>query len=100
MIENRKCIILLIIANINKLIENQNLIFSQLGVKALNFKEFTYLMKEHGITHNDNEFLNKLFWVFDEDESGDIEYKEMAFGLEMFRESTFENKLKGKFKSF
>ena len=55
-------------------------------------------MKENGITHDD-ELINKLFWVFDEDDSGDIDYKEMAFGLEMFRESPFENKLKGKIKS-
>lgn len=64
------------------------------GGKGLNLKEFTSVMKENGIT-NDIDLINKLFWVFDEDGSGDIEYKELAFGLEMFRESTFDNKIKG-----
>jgi hypothetical protein len=46
------------------------------------------VLKENGIT-NDQELIYKLFWVFDEDGSGDIEYKELAFGLEMFRDSSF-----------
>jgi Ca2+-binding EF-hand superfamily protein len=69
------------------------------GGKGLNLKEFTSVMKENGIT-NDVDLINKLFWVFDEDGSGDIEYKELAFGLEMFRESSFDNKIKGKIYSF
>ena len=61
----------------------------------MNKKEFGELMISNGIT-KDWDIINKLFWVFDEDGSGDIEYKELAFGLEMFRDSSIENKLKSK----
>ena len=79
--------------------KNQDTIlkFSQLKdpSKGLNKKEFAELMKSNQIT-NDLDLINKLFWLFDEDGSGDIEYKELAFGLEMFRDSNFDQKLKGK----
>ena len=78
--------------------KNQDILlkFSQLktSTKGLDKKEFGELMISNQIT-NDKDLINKLFWVFDEDGSGDIEYKELAFGLEMFRDSNIEQKLKG-----
>ncbi len=64
------------------------------GSKGLDKKQFAKLMISHSIT-KDQDLINKLFWIFDEDGSGDIEYKELAFGLEMFRDSNIEQKLKG-----
>ena len=34
-----------------------------------------------------------LFWVFDADGNGSIEHKELAVGLEMLKESAFDDKL-------
>jgi Ca2+-binding EF-hand superfamily protein len=84
--------------NLEKLMKNQeNLLkLSQIdvGSKGLDKKQFAKLMISHSIT-KDQDLINKLFWIFDEDGSGDIEYKELAFGLEMFRDSNIEQKLKG-----
>ena len=41
--------------------------------------------------------MGKLFWVFDNNGSGKIEYKEIVSGLEMFRESESRQKIKGKY---
>jgi Ca2+-binding EF-hand superfamily protein len=93
LIENKK-------ENLDKLSNNRQILekFNQIkedSQKGLNKKEFGDLMISNGIT-KDRDIINKLFWVFDEDGSGDIEYKELAFGLEMFRESSLESKLKSK----
>ncbi len=95
-LDNKKSnIYTVIVDNLERLFQKQDIISSKFkGDKGLNIKEFTMVLKDNGIT-NDQELINKLFWVFDEDGSGDIEYKELAFGLEMFRDSSFENKIKG-----
>lgn len=36
----------------------------------------------------------KLFYVFDEDQSGTIDYKELIVGLEVFKEDSIEEKMK------
>lgn len=64
--------------------------------RGLNKQEFASVMKNNGIT-NDPDLINKLFWVFDEDGDNDLKYKEIAFGIEMFRDSTIEQKLKAFF---
>jgi Ca2+-binding EF-hand superfamily protein len=64
--------------------------------KGLTKSEFTTIMKRNGIT-NDLELINKIFWVFDEDGDNDLKYKEIAFGIEMFRDSTIDQKLKAFF---
>ena len=60
---------------------------------GMNNKEFEEMIIGFGIT-NDKDLINKLFWIFDEDGSGDIDYKEIAFGIEMFIDSPVESKLK------
>jgi Ca2+-binding EF-hand superfamily protein len=86
--------------NLDKLSNNRHILekftlIKEHSQKGMNKKEFGELMISNGIT-KDWDIINKLFWVFDEDGSGDIEYKELAFGLEMFRDSSIENKLKSK----
>ncbi len=53
-------------------------------------------MMSFGIT-SDQDLINKIFWAFDEDGSGDLRYEEVIFGVEMFRDSTIEEKLKALF---
>jgi len=38
--------------------------------------------------------VEKLFYVLDDDNSGDIDYRELITGLEYFKDNTFEEKLK------
>ncbi len=39
--------------------------------------------------------IEKIFWVFDEDGSGDIKYEELAFGFVMFKKtSNMEDKIR------
>jgi len=59
-------------------------------------KEFSDIIISYGVT-NDLGLINKLFWLFDEDNSGDLRYEELAFGVEMFRNSSLDNKLKAFF---
>ena len=41
----------------------------------------------------DSNLADKLFWVFDDDGNGEVDYKEIGIGLEMLKENTFEDKL-------
>lgn len=61
---------------------------------ALNKKEFEDFLVINTITI-DKDMINKIFWVFDPKGLGSIDYLEIAFGLEMFSESSPEEKLKG-----
>jgi len=64
--------------------------------EGLTKPEFAKLLISNGIT-NDPDLINKLFWVFDENGDGDLKYSEIAFGVEMFRDSNMEDKLKSFF---
>jgi Ca2+-binding EF-hand superfamily protein len=88
---------------IDKLLEERENIFGKLksikekkSQKGITKTEFSSLLKDYAITR-DLELINKLFWVFDEDGSGDLRYEELVFGLEMFRDSTIDEKLKAFF---
>ena len=45
---------------------------------------------------SDLNLLDKLFYVFDEDSNGTVDYKELIIGLEIFKEDSIEEKIKGK----
>lgn len=47
----------------------------------------------------DNNLADKLFYVLDEDSSGTVDYKELIIGLEVFKEDSIEEKIKGIWKS-
>lgn len=64
--------------------------------EGLSKHEFSSMMISNGIT-NDQDLINKLFWIFDENGDGDLKYSEIAFGVEMFRDSPMEQKLKSFF---
>ena len=44
----------------------------------------------------DKILIEKLFWIFDDDGNGEVDHKELAVGLEMLKENTFEDKLDSK----
>ena len=41
-----------------------------------------------------SDLSERLFYVFDEDQSGTIDYKELIVGLEVFKEDSIEEKMK------
>ena len=50
------------------------------------------LLSKVGLGH-DKVLIDKIFWIFDEDGSGDIDHKELGVGLELLKNNTFEEKL-------
>ena len=42
----------------------------------------------------DKNLAEKLFYVFDEDSSGTVDYKELIVGLEVLKDDTIDEKLK------
>lgn len=76
----------------NNLTQDANIVEDE----GLTKEEFTNLLINNGITNN-KELIYKLFWIFDENGDGDLKYSEIAFGVEMFRDSTMEQKLKSFF---
>ena len=64
--------------------------------RGLNKEEFASLIVSNGIS-NDMDLISKLFWLFDEDMSGDLQYSELVFGFEMFSNSSIERKLRAFF---
>jgi Ca2+-binding EF-hand superfamily protein len=42
----------------------------------------------------DKNLAEKLFYVFDEDQSGTVDYKELIVGLEVLKDDSIEEKLK------
>lgn len=96
-IENKKSKFLIILDHLDRIFQKLEIILLKFKFsQKLNLVQFTEILKNIGIT-NDYEFINKLFWVFDEDGSGFIEYKPLVFGLEMFRDTHFDHKIKGIF---
>ena len=47
----------------------------------------------------DKNLIDKLFWIFDDDGNGEVDHKELAVGLEMLKENTFEDKLDSNIKT-
>lgn len=60
---------------------------------GLTIEEFATLMHNNKIT-NDPSLIEKLFWIFDEDGDNDLKYSEIASGIEMFRDTSPEEKVK------
>lgn len=59
--------------------------------EGLCLEEFISLLRRVGI--DDPELAHKLFWIFDEDGSGDVDHKELAVGLEMINSTTYLQKI-------
>ena len=60
---------------------------------GMNRKDFGELLSYVGLGADEN-LADKLFYIFDEDNSGDVDYKELIIGLETFKENTMDDKLK------
>lgn len=57
----------------------------------MNLEEFIELLRRVGI--DDEPLAQKLFWIFDEDGSGDVDHKELAVGLEMVNNTDYLEKI-------
>mmetsp|Transcript_30744 Transcript_30744/g.27955 ORF Transcript_30744/g.27955 Transcript_30744/m.27955 type:complete len:121 (+) Transcript_30744:337-699(+) len=57
--------------------------------KTITKIEFHHLMGSIGLG-GEKTVVDKLFYVLDDDGSGDIDYRELIMGLELFHESPFE----------
>jgi len=61
--------------------------------EGLDKNEFQELLSYVGLGADKN-LAEKLFYVFDEDSSGTVDYKELIVGLEVLKDDTIEEKLK------
>ena len=78
---------------IDKLMDNYRLLFQYTNFKGgISYQNFQYVLMSSGLC-SDKTLIDRLFWVFDENANGKIEPKEVMVGLELFRESTFQEKL-------
>jgi len=55
----------------------------------INRKQFNDFLSAVGLG-GDKGLSDKLFFVFDANQSGFIDYREMILGIEMFRDTTFK----------
>lgn len=59
----------------------------------MNRSEFQELLSYVGLGADIN-LADKLFYIFDADSSGTVDYKELIMGLEVFKEDSVEDKMK------
>lgn len=59
----------------------------------MNKEEFSELLNSVQLGADKN-LAEKLFYVFDEDQSGTVDYKELIVGLEVLKDDSIEEKLK------
>ena len=59
---------------------------------GLNRNQFSDLLSRYGLG-NDQRFVDKLFWIFDDDGNGTVDHKELAIGLEFLKENSLDDKL-------
>lgn len=59
----------------------------------MNRTQFAELLSYVGLGADEN-LTDKLFYIFDDDNSNTVDYKELIIGLEIFKESSIEEKLK------
>ncbi|CAD8047041.1 unnamed protein product [Paramecium sonneborni] len=80
---------------INQMFKNYQYIvkFAKQKHKGLTKQDFYELMVAVGMGSDIN-LLDKLFYVFDEDSNGTVDYKELIIGLEIFKEDSIEEKIK------
>jgi Ca2+-binding EF-hand superfamily protein len=60
---------------------------------GMNKEEFIELLSYVGLGADIN-LADKLFYIFDDDSSGTVDYKELIVGLETFKENSMDEKLK------
>ena len=73
----KKCFVLYILGEINK-------------------PEFELILNMIGIDKDDKNLKERLYWVFDLNENGSIDSKEVAYCINLFREYSLEEKVKSK----
>lgn len=89
LLKNKKDAIQQIFMNYQTLVK-----FAKHKKGGLNHKEFQELLSFVGLG-SDTNLGEKLFYIFDVDLSGTVDYKELIIGLELFKEDSIEDKMKG-----
>ena len=56
-------------------------------------KRIFYKMMDYFGLGKDKETIEKLFWVLDKDDSGEVEYIEFVLGIQIMKQNTFKEKL-------
>lgn len=78
---------------IDRLLENCKTLIMQTNYRGdMNYTSFEDVISSISLGV-DKTLIDRLFWIFDEDGSGTIDMKEVMVGLEMFRETSFKEKL-------
>ena len=57
-----------------------------------NKESFSKLLNENGVS-NDVHFINKIFWIFDDMNSGEIDFKDFVFCFELFNDAPLEKRI-------
>lgn len=68
----------------NVFVEGNKSLESEENAYGLKREEFQKLLSMIGLGH-DKGLVDKLFWIFDDDGNGEVDHKELAIGLEMFK---------------
>lgn len=84
--------------SINQLLNNIGSLFSKFGKGenrnyGLNRKEFNDLLSYAGLSGNQS-LVDKMFFIFDELSQGVVDYREVLVSLEIFRDTSYDDKLK------
>ena len=78
---------------VDRLLDNCRLLIQSTNYRGhISHQNFEDIMGSLGLGV-DKILVDRLFWVFDEDGDGKIEPREIMVGLEMFRETSFKEKL-------
>ncbi|EAR91254.3 EF-hand pair protein (macronuclear) [Tetrahymena thermophila SB210] len=80
---------------IKQLFSNYSLMlkFAKNKKEGMDRAEFGELLSYVGLGAEQN-LGDKLFYIFDDDNSGTVDYKELIIGLEMFKENSIDDKLR------
>jgi Ca2+-binding EF-hand superfamily protein len=78
---------------IDLLLDNCRILIQQSNNQGyISYQNFEDIMSSLG-PGTDKSLVDRMFWVFDENGDGKIEPREIMVGLEMFRETSFKEKL-------
>jgi len=88
LVENKKDTILQLCSNYQLLIK-----LCRTKTNGVSKEDFIDLLTYVGLG-GEKGLGDKLFYVFDDDGNGEIDYKELIMGLEIFRDTTYEEKIR------
>ncbi len=61
-------------------------------VKSVNKEEFKMIMNYIGLK-KDNNLVERLYWLFDLNGDGNIDYNEITYSINLFKENSLEENI-------